>query len=78
MPPINLPYLFKHPEHGTFRAVTSMLIAPPIFQIREYWPVDDAAEAFVRSLRQAGPPSVMMAPLEHWSRDEEPVLGDAF
>ncbi len=70
-PPVNLPYLFRHPSHGTFRVVTSMLIAPPIYQIREYWPVDSNAEKFVKSLHASGPPSIVMAPIAHWSRGEE-------
>ncbi len=71
LPPVNLPYLFKHPKHGTFRVVSSMLIAPPIYQIREYWPIDSTAEAFVKSLHAEGPPSIVVAPMEHWSLTED-------
>ena len=69
--PVNIPYVFNHPDHGAFRVVTSMLIAPPIYQIRQYWPIDSKAEAFVKSLHEEGPPSIVVAPMEHWSRSEE-------
>lgn len=71
--PVNIPYVFNHPDHGAFRVVTSMLIAPPIYQIRQYWPIDSKAEAFVKSLHEEGPPSIVVAPMEHWSLSEEPA-----
>jgi hypothetical protein len=73
LPPVNLPYLFNHPAHGTFLVVSSMLVAPPIYQLRQYWPADSTAEAFVKALRKAGPPSIAIAAVDHWSQGEEAV-----
>ncbi|HEX5369436.1 MAG TPA: hypothetical protein VFY10_08490, partial [Dehalococcoidia bacterium] len=76
IPPVNLPYAFKHPQHGTFRVLSSMLVAPPIYQVREYWPVDEKAERFVKELRRQGPPAIIAAAIEHWSGSEESADGD--
>jgi hypothetical protein len=69
--PVNLPYVFRHPDCGSFRIIVSTVAAPPDYQLREYIPADETAQDFIEALRREGPPIISSASTQHWASPQQ-------
>ena len=65
--PVIAPYYVRRREIGTYRVVTSRIAVPPVFYLREYIPIDDAAQGRLKDSRAKGPPTVSIRPQVHWA-----------
>lgn len=73
--PVGVPYYYRHPCLGTYRIFTLRLVLPPVYYLKEYVPVDEAARRYVDGLRARGPVEILADPRPHWSLEgDEPAL----
>lgn len=73
--PLGVPYYYRHPRIGTYRIFTLRIVLPPVYYLKEYVPVDEAARRYVDWLRAQGPVRILADPHHHWSMDaDEPAL----
>ena len=66
-PPINLPFLFRHRLHGTFRIFITTVTLPPVYYVREFVPVDQTARSFINELQESGPARAISLEKYHWA-----------
>ncbi len=71
---IGAPPRTGRPSVGSFRLVTSLTLIPPIYQLREFMPLDDRARATVDKLHESGPPVVYFDKHSHWSESTVLVM----
>jgi hypothetical protein len=73
--PLGVPYYYRHRRIGTYRIFTLRIVLPPVYYLKEYVPVDEAARRYVDWLRAQGPVRILADPHHHWSMDgDEPAL----
>jgi transcriptional regulator with XRE-family HTH domain len=68
--PVGVPYYYHHPFIGTYRIFTLRLMLPPVYYLKEYVPVDEAARRHIEKSQAAGPARVTFDNVHHWTLEE--------
>jgi hypothetical protein len=65
--PIITPYYVRRRDIGEYRVVTSRIVIPPVFYLREYIPLNAQAQVRLEERRKKGPAIVSFRTQAHWA-----------
>jgi len=68
-PEIGLPRRAYRKDIGESLICPFVAILPPLYQVRQFMPLDETAAARLEEIRRPGPPEVFLDPYAHWARN---------
>lgn len=70
-PEIGLPRRASRPDVGTCLIAPFAAIMPPVYQVRQFYPMDTMAQQKLNILHSAGPPKTVFDAKSHWAQTDE-------
>jgi transcriptional regulator with XRE-family HTH domain len=69
--PVNAPRYIEHDVIGTWRIFSTAVTLPPAYYLREYFPLDEKAQAHMRRIGASRPLKVFTKDIIHWTLEPE-------
>lgn len=66
---IRAPYTIRTERFGAFRVFPARLVLPPVYEMREYVPLDGQARQRIETFHSTRSPAVSFSPYVHWTVD---------
>ncbi|MGE0685619.1 MAG: multiprotein-bridging factor 1 family protein [Dehalococcoidia bacterium] len=70
-PEIGLPRRASRPDVGSCLIAPFAAIMPPVYQVRQFYPMDSAAQQRLHAIRSAGAPTMAFDTKSHWAQTAE-------
>lgn len=66
---VRAPYTIRTERFGAFRVFPARLVLPPVYELREYVPLDEQARQRLEAFHSTRSPAVTFSPYVHWTID---------
>jgi transcriptional regulator with XRE-family HTH domain len=68
---IGLPHVASREDIGTCLICPFAAVLPPVYQVRQFMPIDEVSREKLDELRRKGPPEIIFDTRCHWAQTEE-------